>query len=80
MAPGPLAAQQRAGGAVAAGYDFWFTRLKYNSGDWNVDQRMPAIRFTALSEFTSLRVYPKEHRVDLGDPKMLSAPFCYLAG
>ncbi len=79
-APGLLAAQQRAGGAGAAGYDFWFTRLKYNSGDWNVDQRMPANIITSLIDYTSLRVDPKEHVVDLGDPAMLAAPFCYLAG
>lgn len=80
IVPGSLAAQQRAGGAGAAGYDFWFTRLKYNSGDWNVDQRMPANLITSLIDYTSLRVDPKEHLVDLGDTKMLSAPFCYLAG
>ncbi len=80
MAPDARAAQQRAGGPGAAGYDFWFTRLKYNSGDWNVDQRMPANIITSLIDYTNLRVDPKEHLVDLGDQKMLSAPFCYLAG
>ena len=39
-----------AGAARAAGgdYDFWFTRLKYESGDWDVDQRMPANVLTSL--------------------------------
>ncbi len=74
----PLAAQQRKAGV--AGYDFWFTRLKYNSGDWDVDQRMPANLITSLIDYTSLRVDPKEHVVALGDPRMLAAPFCYLAG
>lgn len=79
--PGALAAAgQRPGGAAAGGYDFWFTRLKYNSGDWNVDQRMPANLITSLIDYTTLRIDPREHVVDLGDPKMLSAPFCYLAG
>ena len=77
---GPLAAAQRAGGAAAGGYDFWFTRLKYNSGDWDVDQRMPANILTSLVDYTRLRVDPKEHIVALSDPAMLSAPFCYLAG
>jgi hypothetical protein len=76
----PLAAAQRASGAPGAGYDFWFTRLKYNSGDWDVDQRMPANLITSLIDYTSLRVDPQEHVVALGDPRMLSAPFCYLAG
>lgn len=66
--------------AQAASYDFWFTRLKYASGDWDVDQRMPANLITSLIDYTTLRVDPKEHVIDLSDPKMLSAPFCYLAG
>lgn len=77
---GPLAAAQRIGGAGTGGYDFWFTRLKYNSGDWDVDQRMPANLLTSLIDYTTLRVDPEEHVVELSDPRMLSAPFCYLAG
>lgn len=74
------AAQSRPGGPGAAGYDFWFTRLKYNSGDWDVDQRMPANLITSLIDYTTLKVDPKEHVIDLADPRMLAAPFCYLAG
>lgn len=76
----PLAAAPRPGGAAAGAYDFWFTRLKYNSGDWDVDQRMPANLITSLIDYTNLRVDPKEHTLALADPAMLSAPFCYLAG
>ncbi|KPF65579.1 DUF4159 domain-containing protein [Porphyrobacter sp. AAP60] len=76
----PLSATQRAIGAGAGGYDFWFTRLKYNSGNWDVDQRMPANLLTSLIDYTSLRVDPKEQVIALSDPRMLSAPFCYLAG
>jgi hypothetical protein len=71
----PLSAAQNGGG-----YDFWFTRLKYNSGNWDVDQRMPANLLTSLIDYTSLRVDPKEQVIALSDPRMLSAPFCYLAG
>ncbi len=67
--------------APAAGpYDFWLTRLRYNSGDWDVDQRMPSNLVTALIDYTNLRVDPREHVVALADPAMLTAPFCYLAG
>ncbi|MGO4779500.1 DUF4159 domain-containing protein, partial [Lysobacter sp. 2RAB21] len=65
---------------AGADYDFWFTRLKYDSGDWDVDQRMPANLITSLIDYTNLRVDPKEHVLALADPKMLTAPFCYLAG
>jgi hypothetical protein len=74
------AALPRAALAAAAPYDFRFTRLKYESGDWDVDQRMPANMITSLIDYTSLRVDPEEHVVALADPKMLQAPFCYLAG
>lgn len=65
---------------AAADYDFWFTRLMYDSGDWDVDQRMPANVINALIEYTTLRVDPREHVLALADPRMLQAPFCYLAG
>lgn len=66
--------------AAAADYDFWFTRLMYDSGDWDVDQRMPANLITSLIDYTQLRVDPKEHVLALADPRMLQAPFCYLSG
>jgi hypothetical protein len=66
--------------AAPADYDFWLTRLKYDSGDWDVDQRMPANLITSLIDYTNLRVDPKEHVLALADPRMLAAPFCYLAG
>ncbi|HOX71404.1 MAG TPA: DUF4159 domain-containing protein [Dokdonella sp.] len=61
-------------------YDFRFTRLMYESGDWDVDQRMPSNLIDALIQYTTLRVDPKEHVLPLADPRMLAAPFCYLAG
>ncbi len=76
---GSLAAAALPAGA-AGPYDFWFTRLKYDSGDWDVDQRMPANVITALIDYTSLRVDPVERVVALSDPKVFDAPFCYLAG
>jgi hypothetical protein len=61
-------------------YDFWFTRLQYESGDWDVDQRMPSNIVDTLLQYTTLRVDPEEHVVPLADERMLAAPFCYLAG
>ena len=74
-----LAGLPRAAEAQAT-YDFWFTRLRYDSGDWDVDQRMPANILTSLVDYTNLRVDPEERIVALADPAMLTAPFCYLAG
>lgn len=61
-------------------YDFYFTRLMYDSGDWDVDIRTPSNILNSLVEYTTLRVDTVERVVALSDPKMLSAPFCYLAG
>ena len=80
IAAGLAAAALPAAARANTGYDFWFTRLKYESGDWDVDQRMPSNIATALVDYTGLRVDPKEHVIALSDPKMLLAPFCYLAG
>ena len=80
IAAGLAAAALPAAARARPGYDFWFTRLEYESGDWDVDQRMPSNLATALVDYTGLRVDPEEHVVALSDPKMLLAPFCYLAG
>jgi hypothetical protein len=61
-------------------YDFWFTRLMYESGDWDVDQRMPSNIVDTLLQYTTLRVDSEEHVIPLADPRMMTAPFCYLAG
>jgi len=63
-----------------SGFDFYFTRLTYESGNWDVDVRMPSNVLNSLVEYTTLRVDTTERIVALSDPKMLQAPFCYLAG
>ena len=52
-------------------YDFVFTRLSYESGDWDVDERMPANVLNSLIEYTTLRVNLTERVVALADPAML---------
>ncbi len=59
---------------------FTFTRLQYDSGDWDVDQRMPSNLLNSLVEYTTIPVDTEERIVPLRDPAMLHAPFCYLAG
>ncbi len=60
--------------------DFAFTRLQYDSGDWDVDQRMPSNLLNSLIEYTTLSVETEERVVPLADPAMAQAPFCYLSG
>jgi hypothetical protein len=60
--------------------DFEFTRLQYESGDWDVDQRMPSNLLNSLIEYTTLTVETQERIVRLADPAMLRSPFSYLSG
>jgi hypothetical protein len=52
----------------------------YESGDWDVDQRMPSNITDTLLQYTTLRVDTQEHVIPLADARMMTAPFCYLAG
>ena len=80
LAPRVVRAELPAATAQPPSYDFWFTRLMYESGDWDVDQRMPSNLLDALIQYTTLRVDPRERVLPLADPRMLEQPFCYLAG
>lgn len=60
--------------------DFFFTRLQYNSGNWDTDQRMPSNLLNSLIEYTTIEVDTQEKIIRLGDKEMLSSPFCYLSG
>ncbi|MTI29301.1 DUF4159 domain-containing protein [Xanthovirga aplysinae] len=59
---------------------FFFTRLQYNSGDWNTDQRMPSNLMNSLIEYTTLTVDPLERVIPLSSPEIFKSPFCYLSG
>ncbi len=60
--------------------DFAFTRLQYGSGDWDVDQRMPANLLNSLIEYTTVGVATRERVVPLASSAVLDLPFSYLAG
>ena len=36
--------------------NFFFTRLQYESGDWDTDQRMPSNVLNSLIEYTTIEV------------------------
>lgn len=59
---------------------FTFARLKYISGDWDTDQRMPANILNSLLEYTTIPFDPQEKVVELGSPELFNYPFCYLSG
>lgn len=62
------------------GQKFFFTRLQYNSGDWNTDQRMPSNLLNSLIEYTTIPVDETENVIPLSGKEIFNAPFCYLSG
>lgn len=60
--------------------DFFFTRLQYNSGDWNTDQRMPSNVLNSLVEYTNIPVDTREKVVALDNDELFHSPFCYISG
>jgi len=59
---------------------FVFARLKYSSGDWDTDQRMPANILNSLLEYTTIPLDPQEKIIDLNTNDIFNYPFCYLSG
>jgi hypothetical protein len=59
---------------------FFFTRLQYESGDWNVDQRMPSNLLNSIIEYTNIPVDTQERVVALSSEEIFECPFCYLSG
>ena len=60
--------------------NFFFTRLQYESGDWDVDQRMPSNVLNSLIEYTTIPVDTQENIVPLSSSEIFRCPFCYLSG
>lgn len=61
--------------------DFTFTRLAYESGDWDVvDQRMPSNLLDSLVAYTTLDVSPRERVTALASAELFESHFCYLSG
>lgn len=59
---------------------FVFTRIQYNSGDWDTDQRMPSNVLNSLVEYTTIPIDEKERIIFLTDKNLFRSPICYLSG
>ena len=59
---------------------FTFARIKYNSGDWDTDQRMPSNILNSLLEYTTIPLEEEEKIIDLSSNDLFKYPFCYLSG
>ena len=65
---------------MIAGNKFFFTRIQYESGDWDVDQRMPVNVLNSLIEYTTLQIDTNENIVSLSSDDIFRCLFCYLSG
>ena len=59
---------------------FTFVRLKYHSGDWDTDQRMPVNILNSLIEYTTIPINQQEKVIELSSNEIFNYPFCYLSG
>lgn len=59
---------------------FTFVRLKYQSGDWDTDQRMPSNVLNSLLEYTTIPIAMEEKVIDLASDDLFRYPFCYMSG
>ncbi len=59
---------------------FTFARLRYGSGNWDADPKMPSNLLNSLVEYTSIRVDPNERIVDVASDQLSNYPFVYLTG
>jgi hypothetical protein len=59
---------------------FTFARLRYGSGNWDADPKMPSNLLNSLVEYTSIRVEATERIVDVGSERLGDYPFIYLTG
>jgi len=59
---------------------FTFTRLQYQSGDWDTDVRMPSNLLHSLVEYTTIPIQTQEKIIPLTSNEIFASPFCYLSG
>ena len=65
---------------LSAASGFTFARLRYASGNWDADPKMPSNLLNSLVEYTSIRVDPNERIVDINSERLSDYPFVYLTG
>ncbi len=76
----PIAQNVDGAALTAIKQDFVFARVRYGSGNWDADPKMPANLLNSLVEYTSIKVDPCEKVVALDSPQLFAYPFTYLTG
>jgi hypothetical protein len=66
--------------ALAAPRRFTFARVRYQSGDWEADSRMPANLLDSMAAYTRVPLDAREQVVALDSRELFAFPFVYLTG
>jgi len=62
------------------GSEFVFTRLRYESGDWDYNPKVAANVLNSVLEYTTIPVYPEEVVIDAASEELFSFPFLFMTG
>jgi uncharacterized protein DUF4159 len=76
----PVAQKARAASSETGGQEFVFARLRYASGNWDADPKMPSNLLNSVVEYTSIKIDPRERIVSLDSAELFAFPFVYLTG
>ena len=60
--------------------EFVFARLRYESGDWDYNQKVAANILNSIVEYTSIPVFPEEVIIAPSSDELLSFPFLFMTG
>jgi hypothetical protein len=66
--------------AKLSNQSFAFARIRYGSGNWDADPKMPANLLNSLVEYTSIKIDPIERVIALDSAELFAFPFTYLTG
>ena len=66
--------------SLSAARPFVFARIRYSSGNWDADPKMPSNLLNSIVEYTSINVEPSERVITLDSEALFSHPFAYLTG
>ncbi|MET0752758.1 MAG: DUF4159 domain-containing protein [Pyrinomonadaceae bacterium] len=59
---------------------FPFTRVKYASGNWDVDPELASVFYDFIQKHSPLRTESKEYEISLDSKELLAMPFAFITG
>src|SRR6478672_11885277 len=60
--------------------EFVFSRLRYDSGDWDYNPKVAANVLNSVVEYTNIKVYPEEVIITADSEELNAFPFLFMTG